>query len=137
MQGVAVSLILLDLMKWLNGNEASSSIWWGAGLLVVGSLLAPKKKFIEVPDPGPIDISEINFKVLYKEHDGKLWRYISLPDSNARAEAQEMGRTHWKGGFTQAVVKKGTPEWIEYHKQQRILCSKQEERKRLREKKRP
>ncbi len=117
MRGVAVSLILFDLMKWLNGNEPSSSIWWGAGLLLLGSWLAPKEKFI---DPGPIDISEIDFKVIYKEHDGKLWRYITLPDSDAKAEAKAKGLTYWKGGHRQAVVEEGTPEWKDYYKKKKL-----------------
>lgn len=121
MQLVAASLILIDLMRWLNGEGSSSNFFVTAVaflVLIFGSYLAPKKEFI---DPGPVDISEIDFKVIYKEHDGKLWRVIKLPDKDAREEAMRtMTHPAWKGGYRQTVVEKGTPEWKEYYRKKKL-----------------
>ena len=116
MQGVGFSIILHDLMSWLEGQGAHGGFVWGVGLLLIGSYIAPLQKKVKTTEA--LDISEIEYKLIYKEHDGKLWRYISLPDLNderAKAQANEGYAQYIGSGFRQAVVKPGTKEWRDYY----------------------
>lgn len=128
MQFVGASLILLDLITWLDGDlVGTNSFWVGAGLLSAGSFIAPnKKKMTE-----PVDISEIDFKVVYKEHEGKLWRYTSLPEGlSDEVRDAAISASVVKASFRQVEVRRGTPEWNDYYEQKMILHSKQRERRR-------
>ena len=128
MQFVGASLILLDLITWFDGDlVGTGSFWVGAGLLTAGSFIAPNKK--KMPKE-PVDISEIDFKVVYKEHDGKLWRYTSLPAGlSDEVRDAAISASVVKASFRQVEVRRGTPEWNDYYEEKMTLRSKQKERR--------
>ncbi len=128
MQFVGASLILLDLITWLDGDlVGTNSFWIGAGLLLVGSFIAPKKESFTSES---IDISEIEFRVIYKEHDGKLWRYTSLPGGlSDEVRDAAISASVVKASFRQVEIRKGTPEWNDYYEEKMTLRSKQRERR--------
>ncbi len=128
MQFTGASLILLDLITWLDGDlTETNSFWVGMGLLSAGSLIAPKKDSFTSE---PIDIGEIDFKVIYKEHDGKLWRYTSLPaDLSDEVRNAVRSPTVEHNSFRQVEIRRGTPEWNDHYKDKMILRSKQKERR--------
>ena len=131
-QFIGASLILLDLITWLDGDLVGTNTFWiGVGLLVTGSMMAPKKEeFISES----IDISEIEFKVVYKEHDGKLWRYTSLPgDLNDEVRDAAILASVARESFRQVEIRRGTPEWNDFYEQKTILHSKQKERRKRHE----
>lgn len=133
MQFTGASLILLDLITWLDGDlVGTNSFWIGAGLLSAGSFIAPKKESFTSES---IDISEIDFKVVYKEHDGKLWRYTALPgDLSDEVRDAAISATVSKYSFRQVEIRMGTPEWRDYYEGRMTLRSEQEERRRRRKK---
>lgn len=136
MQFVGASLILLDLITWLDGDlVGTNSFWIGAGLLSAGSFIAPNKKKMTNE---PVDISEIDFKVVYKEHDGKLWRYTALPGGlSDEVRDAAISASVIKASFRQVEIRRGTPEWNDYYEGRMTLLSKQKERRKRHKRKKP
>jgi hypothetical protein len=117
MRAVGSSIMLIGLMSWLEGEGFSASSLFTALLLIfVGSYFStPKPK--KVPDE-PVDLNDlvpgIDYRLIYKEHDGKLWRYISVygPD-HKRMLAGEVASS--QGASSTREIKPGTSEWHEYY----------------------
>lgn len=135
MQFTGASLILLDLITWFDGDlTGTNSFWVGAGLLSAGSLIAPNEKKEESFTSESIDIGEIDFKVIYKEHAGQLWRYTSLPDvlTGKGMENHEavIPASVAKYAFRQVVVEEGSPEWEKYYRDKEQKIRQREERRR-------
>lgn len=116
LNAIGSGIIITDMLSWLDGDGFNSSSLITAVLMIlIGSYLITLRPVREETEP--LDLSEIDFKVIYKEHDGKLWRYISLPDDGeaiAEAQANE-SYAYIGGGFRQSVVKPGSAEWWDYY----------------------
>jgi len=132
MQFTGASLILIDLITWFDGDlTGTNSFWVGAGLLSAGSLIAPNEKKEESFTSESIDISEIDFKVIYKEHAGKLWRYTSLPgDLSDEVRDAAISASVAKASFRQVVIEEGSFEWDKYYHEKAEKIRQKEERRR-------
>lgn len=109
------AIIITDLLSWLEDGDgfSTSSLVTAVVMILIGSWLTTFKP-VKI-EPVDLDLSDVDFdyRLIYKEHDGKLWRYISVHGKDL--EGTHGSVTRRQGASSTTEIKPGSAEWLEYY----------------------